>query len=233
MLGYSSVAHSGYMLIGLLVGPTATGGPLRNGMSAMLFYIVAYGVMNLGAFAVLALVQNNGKPAEELDHLGGLSRRQPLTALAMAVCVFSLMGMPPTAGFFGKLYIFTSALSAGPNHPRQMALIVLAVIGAVNSAIAAAYYLRIIAACYLREPTGETSMIGGSGPLRLGLTGCCLAVLTLGLWPNGLIGMARVAHEELIGTPALPARADATLPDPPPPDNTVGAEVLAAELPGT
>ncbi len=197
ILAYSSIAHSGYMLIGLLVGPVASGGPLPDGLSAMLFYIVAYGVMNLGAFAVLTIIQNRGRPAEDLDDLAGLSRRQPLAALAMAVCVFSLMGMPPTAGFFGKIYIFSSALSVGRDHPHQRLMIVLAVIGVINSAIAAAYYLRIIGACYLREKEADTAVVPRSVGVRLGLAFCCIIIFIIGLWPQGLMRMARQPFYDL------------------------------------
>jgi NADH-quinone oxidoreductase subunit N len=204
ILGYSSIAHSGYMLVALLVGPVAGGGPLRDGLSAMLFYIVVYGVMNLGAFAVLALLKAGGRDAEELDDLAGLSRRQPLAALALAICVFSLMGMPPTAGFFAKIYVFSTALSSGWDGGRGSALIILAVIGVLNSAIAAAYYLRIVATCYLREPVIEVTTPTPNRFLHLGLLGCCTAILLLGLWPDGLIRMARQPFYDL-RAPAPPA----------------------------
>lgn len=191
MLAYSSIAHSGYMLIAVLVGPVADGGPMRDGLSAMLFYMVAYGVMNLGAFAVLAMIRSGGRDTETLDDLHGLWRQQPLAALAMAVCVFSLMGMPLTAGFFGKVYIFSGALSAGAAHPYQVPLIVLAVIGVLNAAVAAAYYLRIVAACYLGEPAASIVPVARTFPLRVGLAVCCIAILVIGLWPTRLINMVR------------------------------------------
>ncbi len=123
--------------------------------------------------------------------MAGLSRQHPLAALTMAICVFSLMGLPPTAGFLGKLYIFSSALSVDPLHPHRLGLIVLVVVGVLNTAIAAAYYLRIVAACYLRPPTGEFTLVTRSRPLQIGLLCCCLAVLFIGLWPQPLIRMTR------------------------------------------
>lgn len=191
MLAYSSIAHSGYMLIGVLVGPAVGGAAMRDGVYAMLFYIVVYGLMNLGAFAVLAMVYINGRPAEQLSDLAGLARRQPWAALGMAVCVFSLMGLPPTAGFVGKVFIFSSALSVGPEHAYQTSLIVLAVIGLLNSAVAAAYYLRIISACYVRKPEGQVGILPHTFGAQAGLILCCTGVVIFGLWPRGLIALAR------------------------------------------
>ncbi len=191
MLAYSSIAHSGYMMIALLVGPITGGAAFRDGLAAMLFYIVAYGIMNLGAFAVLALVESRGRPAEELSDLVGLARRQPAAALALAVCVFSLLGMPPTAGFLGKVFIFTSALSVGPDNPPRMALMALALIGVLNAAVGAAYYLRIIAAAWIWEGDAQTTLARRSGALQIGLVACCIAILLIGLWPGSLMSMAR------------------------------------------
>jgi NADH-quinone oxidoreductase subunit N len=211
ILAYSSVAHSGYMLLALLAGPVIGGGPLRDGMAAMLFYMVVYGVMNLGAFAVLALVRVNNKPAEELDDLAGLWQTQPLVALAMAICIFSLMGMPPTAGFLGKVYVFSAALSAGASHPHATALIVLTVIGVLNAAVAAAYYLRIVGACYFREPETPVrpNIAPASGALQIGLLACCIVVLILGLWPKQLMQMSRYpTHDLTAAAPIVSVQAD-------------------------
>jgi len=125
MLAYSSIAHSGYMLLALLVGPVDEGGPLRDGLSAMLFYIVVYGFMNLGVFAVLSLLQVRGRSVEELSDLTGVGRRQPLLGLGLAICVFSLIGLPPTAGFMGKVYIFSAAFSVGAEHLYRDDIILL------------------------------------------------------------------------------------------------------------
>ena len=108
MLAYSSIAHSGYMLVAVLVGPVGGRGPLGDGVASMLFYVAVYGVMNLGTFAVLSCVRIGEREADTLDDLAGLARRQPAAALALSVCVFSLIGLPPTAGFVGKLYVFGS-----------------------------------------------------------------------------------------------------------------------------
>ncbi|NOX60058.1 MAG: NADH-quinone oxidoreductase subunit N, partial [Planctomycetes bacterium] len=196
ILAYSSVAHSGYMLIGLIVGPSllAGDGPMRDGVSAMLFYMVVYGAMNLGAFAVLSALEKSGESVEDIADIEGLHRRHPWLALALAVCVFSLMGFPPTAGLLGKVYIFSSAFSVGADHPFGGPLVVLAIIGVVNSAIGAAYYLRIIAACYNREPRGETQPVGGLA-LRLAVGACGAAMLMLFVKPTLL---SRPAHEAAV-----------------------------------
>jgi len=158
VLAYSSVAHTGYMLVGLLAGPAvaaqlAPGDPqtpalfIRNGIGAVLFYLVVYGVMNLGAFAVLGVLKAGGEEATTYDDLKGLARRRPGLAAVLAVCVISLAGLPPIVGFWGKLYLIGSAVSAG--------YILLVVLLVIASAIAAVYYLRIVAVCFLADPDGH------------------------------------------------------------------------------
>lgn len=208
MLAYSSVAHSGYMLLAVLVGPVTGGAALRDGVSAMLFYIVVYGAMNLGVFAVLAMLRSGGRAAEALDDLAGLARQQPMAALGLTICVFSLLGMPPTAGFTGKVYIFTGALAADATHGHRGALMALAIIGLLNSAVAAAYYLRIVAACYLREPQRPVTIVTRHKGLQAGLVACCMAVLVLGLWPQGLISMARRPFHDVQPAPVLVERSN-------------------------
>lgn len=192
MLAYSSVAHTGYMLVALLVGPVAGQGPMRDGVAALLFYITVYGVMNLGAFALLGAFRIGQRDAETLDDIAGIARRAPAATLALAICVFSLMGFPPTAGFLAKVYIFSSAFSLPGSHPMQHALIVLAVIGVLNSAIAAAYYLRIVATAYTSAEGDEPSPVGGA-PIRVGLALCAIAMLILFAWPSALTRQARDA----------------------------------------
>ncbi len=155
LLAYSSVAHSGYMLVGLIAGPGAPGSSVAgNGLAALLFYLLCYGFMNLGAFAVLACLERRRRDegsVEEVDSfedLRGLCSTQPLLGWTMVLCAASLIGFPPLLGFFGKLYLFTAAISAG-----EIALVV--VLG-VNSAIAAFYYLRLVAVPLLEEPTDQS-----------------------------------------------------------------------------
>lgn len=210
ILAYSSIAHSGYMLVAVLVGPAVVGGsPIRDGIGAVLFYIAIYGVTNLGAFAVVAVLRDRtNSEADQLDDLAGLAKTNPLLGLAMAVCAFSLMGMPPTAGFVGKVYIFGSAVSLEAVDPHKTSMVVLAVIGVLTSAIGAVYYLRIIATCYLREPTEEIRT-EPCGLLRLGVGLAAVIVIVAGVLPNRIISGAHRASADVVATkPAETKQAD-------------------------
>ncbi|MCB9853989.1 MAG: NADH-quinone oxidoreductase subunit N [Phycisphaerales bacterium] len=210
MLAYSSVAHSGYLLMALLAGPGASGAgsPLRNGVAAMLFYIAIYGAMNLGAFLVLSWFRKPGtddsdESAEMLEDLAGAARRHPWASLALAVCILGLMGFPLTGGFLGKLYIFSSVLSATADmQAHQTSLIVLVVIGAINAAVGAAYYLRIIASCYWREPSGKVTTSTCMG-LRVALAVCAIVVVLGFAWPGQLIRHSVTAAKEGIDYPRV------------------------------
>lgn len=152
LLAYSSVANSGYMLVGLVAGP-GTGGAATNGLAATLFYLLCYAFMNLGAFAVLACVEREARAGrmeeiENADDLRGLCATHPLLGWTMVLCAASLIGFPPLLGFFGKLYLFTSAISA-----HEYALVIIL---GINSAMAAFYYLRLVAMPLLEDPTDQT-----------------------------------------------------------------------------
>ncbi len=182
MLAYSSVAHSGYMLVGLIVGPGGT--VAGNGLAASMFYMLAYGVMNLGAFAVLACVEVRGRDgelaeADSLDDLRGLHRRSPMLAWAMTLCALSLLGMPPLLGFWGKFVLFTSAIGAG-----ELALVIIM---GVNSAIAAFYYLRLVRATMLDERDEEQEL-----PVTTDLFGRRLAAM---LSAAGVIAVVAAASQ--------------------------------------
>ena len=148
VLAYSSVAHSGYMLVGLVAAMETAGSanasPTTNGFAAVLLYLVAYGLTNLGAFYVLACLQRRGEELETFDDLEGLWSRHSGYATIMALCALSLMGLPPLIGFFAKLFLFTSAIRAGEY--------VLVLIAGLNSAAAAWYYLRLAGAGWVRRP---------------------------------------------------------------------------------
>jgi len=220
ILAYSSISHSGYMLIGLLVGPVAGSGPMHDGIAALLFYIAVYGLMNLGAFALLSAFVVRDEGLEDLEDLSGLAGRHPWSALGLAICAFSLMGFPPTAGFLGKVYIFSSAFSLGEGHAFRMPLIALAIIGVVNSAIGAVYYLRIAATPYFGAADRRAQPTAGF-PVRCALALCSFAMLWFFVKPANLLGPAGRATAGLnvaSGTPALRVametgpREQATLP---------------------
>ncbi len=225
ILAYSSIAHSGYMLVAVLVGPTvAADSPIRDGVGAMLFYIAIYGVTNLGAFAIVGLLRaRGGMEGDQLDDLAGLSRSYPGIALCLAICAFSLMGMPPTAGFMGKVYIFGSALSLEAASPHKVSMILLAVVGVLTSAIGAVYYLRIIAACYLREPTAEVGAVR-CGLLKLGVGLAAVIVMLAGLLPGRLVAGARQAAGDVVPPKVAPADRTADASPLPSPGSSVARE---------
>ncbi|MGV6814060.1 MAG: NADH-quinone oxidoreductase subunit N, partial [Phycisphaerales bacterium] len=150
LLAYSSIAHSGYMLVGLIAGPGLVDGPFyQNGLAAVLFYLLTYGVMTVGVFAVLASLEHrNGTEADEMDDIRGLCKSYPVLGWTMVICALSMLGFPPLLGFLGKVGLFTSGIAAG-----QYALVVIL---GINSAIAACYYLRLVAAAYI-DDAGKVS----------------------------------------------------------------------------
>lgn len=197
MLAYSSVAHAGYMLIGLATTPdlTATGTEkVVGGVEAILFYLVAYGAMTIGAFGVLACLSSLKRRVEDIHDLEGLSVTHPLLAGVMALFMFSLIGMPLTAGFIGKLLLFLGAMAIpSPQLPEHSSLFRwLALIGAINAAIAAWYYLRVVAVMYLRQPI-QPLEVPRSWPGRAAVAICALVTLILGVYPRPLVEEAQRA----------------------------------------
>ncbi len=173
MLAYSSVAHSGYMLVGILAGPGAEGSPFyRNGIAAVLFYLLCYGVMTVGVFAVLGALErkdSNGNPqeADDIEDLRGLCKSHPVLGWTVVICSLSMLGFPPLLGFIGKLGLFSAGVSAG-----QIPIVI--VLG-INSAIAAVYYLRLVAVAYLDKGDEPTASISLSPFASRRLAGVCSA----------------------------------------------------------
>ncbi len=157
-LAYSSIAHSGYMLVGLIAGPADSFA--RSGIAAVLFYLLSYGVMSTGTFAVLAALERRAGPdgeareVDQMDDLRGLTATQPVLGWVMTICSLSLLGLPPLLGFFGKLPLFTSAI-----HAKEYVLVV--VLG-INSAIAAFYYLRLAFLPFLEKKDEFVEVVGVS-----------------------------------------------------------------------
>jgi NADH-quinone oxidoreductase subunit N len=219
MLAYSGIAHSGYMLVAVMAGPDAAEvGGFRDGFAAILYYSVIYGIANLAAFAILSLLRVRGRPAETLRDLAGLLRRNPGPALLMALAMFTLMGLPPTPGFWGKMSLFGSALSAAPDTAYPAWMIALVVIGLVNSAVAAAYYLRVIAACLLYE-SDRPATTAPRELLRMGAAACGFLLLIFAFAPGILLKAGRDATRTyrdramvLRSDAAPPAAASVTMP---------------------
>lgn len=177
LLAYSSVAHAGYLLVGFTVGDSGT---TVKGMSALLFYLPVYGLMTIGAFALIASAGRGGRPIQTLKDLAGLSRTQPAIAFLLSVCLFSLTGMPPTAGLLGKLNLFFAAWSEGTQQGQ-----ILAILLAVNAMIAAFYYLRMVAVMYLEVPQDDAAPT--LDPVS-GLAGvlCTIATIAIFIAPQWL-----------------------------------------------
>jgi NADH-quinone oxidoreductase subunit N len=196
MLAYSGIAHSGYMLVGVLAGPSASSSAYGDGASAVLFYAVVYGVANLGAFAALAVLRVRGEACETIRDLSGLFHRQPAIALLMALSMLTLLGMPPTPGFWGKVSLFGAGLTAA-NNPAwssvQWYMVALVVIALINSAIGAAYYLRVTATMILGEPAEEQTEVVGREPQQVSVVLCGLLTLILMVAPQLLMVPGRIA----------------------------------------
>ena len=201
LLAYSSIGHAGYMLIGLAVGlaavrPAAGEAAAFDGIGALLFYLALYALATTGAFAALTFLGGDGKQVDEVDELAGLGRTHPLTAIFLAIFMFSLAGIPPLAGFWGKFTIFGSALNfdeAGLADPRiRNWFLALAVIGVLNAAIAAAYYLRIVSVMYFRAPVTTPRGAGGRGA-AIAAALCAVLIVLLGVFPSPLVSEATEA----------------------------------------
>jgi len=226
VLAYSSIAHSGYMLIGVLVGPMLAmslmdANPdadtsLSNGTAAVLFYLIAYGLSTIGAFAVLGcLTRKDGGEVQSYDDLAGMRTRHPFQAGVLLISVVSLVGLPPLVGFMGKLYLIGSAFSAGTTDSGHawlyQGLVVLLVL---NSAMSAGYYLRIVGTAFFGEDNGQT--VETALPLRrAGGVVAALASIALGGYPSaGLLAEAAkdaaepVEQSDQADTDEAPRRAE-------------------------
>ena len=182
LMAYSSIGHVGYALIGLAAGT-------EEGFRGVLIYMTIYLVMNVGAFACILCMRHKDGMVEGIDDLAGLSRTHPLMALAMGIFMFSLAGVPPLAGFFGKFYVFLAAIDAG--------LYVLAVIGVLSTVVGAYYYLRIVKIMYFDAPAEPFERpIGGEMSVILGVSG--LFTLFFFLYPTPLVVSAQAAAQALL-----------------------------------
>jgi len=189
MLAYSSIANAGYALIGAVVAGhvSADRSAQTFGLSSVMLYLVVYSFMTLGAFAVIAMLRKGGVEGDEIEDYAGLAKRQPVAAFLMLAFMASLAGIPPTAGFIGKLYLFMAAVKAD--------LAWLAVVGVLFAAVSAYYYLRVVMVMYMREPEGAgvESRLVTSPVLAVALACAFAGVLVFGLYPNPLVSFATQA----------------------------------------
>jgi len=190
MLGYSSIAQAGYIMVGLAtVGVTSAADPADVlGRSGVLFFLASYALTNLGAFIAIIAISNK-LDSDLIDDYSGMGRRAPLLALALTLCLISLIGMPPAAGFMAKFYIFSAAV--------QHNLLWLVVIAVLNSVISAYYYLRVVKVMWLGEPV-SAEKVPSSGALRLALSLSCLGVLVLGIIPGFVMKLAETAAKMFV-----------------------------------
>jgi NADH-quinone oxidoreductase subunit N len=189
MLAYSSIAHAGYLLVGVTTGTAA-------GYSAVLFYLLVYTIMTFAGFAVIAILARDGREWDRIDDLAGLASRRPLLAAVMSLSMLSLAGIPLTAGFIGKFYVFRAAVERALTMGDSL-LLWLAIAAVANSAISLVYYLRVPVVMYMREPAGDAEPDREVGSERVVLVACAAAILLLGIWPGNLDLL--VARVNLLG----------------------------------
>jgi len=187
MLGYSSIAQAGYLMVGLA---TVGLSPVSDvvGRSSLLFFLAGYALTNLGAFIAIIAISNKLN-SDLIEDYSGMGKRAPLLALGLTLCLVSLIGMPPAAGFMAKFYIFSGAVQHG--------LLWLVVIAVINSVISAYYYLRVVKVMWLGEPVSEEK-VPSSGALRLALSLSCLGVLLLGVIPGYVMRLAELAAQMFV-----------------------------------
>ena len=182
MLAYSSIAHAGYLLIAVVVGEEWGGLPL-------VFYILTYACMTIGAFAVLSWLAEGDNPRETYRDFAGLGFKRPFIALAMSLFMLSLAGFPPLAGFVGKFYVFRAAVLSG--H------LVLAVIGVLNSLLSVVYYLRVIVAMYMEEGGAEGKSFGQAPYVYIAVAVALIGTLYFGILPTSALDWSRIAFASL------------------------------------
>jgi len=183
LLAYSSIAHAGYLLVAFAAAQ-------QVGISAAIFYTASYAAMNVGAFAVISHFASTGEKYVTLDDYAGLGRRSPLLAAILTIFLLSLIGIPVTGGFFAKFYVFSAAL--------QSHLVGLTIIGVMNSAIAAYYYLRVIVYMYMRDERGEIPVARIPAGLGIGLAISLIATIYLGVLPGRVLDYAMQSAQDLI-----------------------------------
>jgi NADH-quinone oxidoreductase subunit N len=181
LFGYSSIAQAGYLMVGLAaVGMATTTEPVRSGL---LFFLMSYIVTNLGAFIAIIAITNKVK-SDEIGDFAGMMKRSPLLAIALSLCLLSLIGLPPTSGLIAKIYIFNGAVQQG--------LLWLVIIAVINSVVSAFYYLRVVKVMWTAEAASPEKIPTGWA-LRIALALCCLFVLLMGIIPGSFVAFSQAA----------------------------------------
>ena len=184
MLAYSAIAHAGYALLGVIAAD-------NEGIASMMSYLMIYTFMNIGAFAVIIMLRGEGIKGEDINDYEGLAKKHPVLAAFMLIFMFSLTGIPPTAGFIGKFYVFMSAINAGYVWP--------VVVAVIFSAISAYFYLRIVMYMYMKEPINNVGvqnfepLLSTSPAIGIVLIVAAAALLGIGIFPSFLLELARAA----------------------------------------
>jgi len=188
MLAYSSIAHAGNALIGVVAAATTDGEARAFAIAATMFYLFVYAFINVGAWGVVALLRRQGIAGENLDDYAGLATRSYWAFVAMLLFLLSLGGIPPLAGFLGKWFVFTAAINSGWTW--------LAVVGAINAAISIYYYLRIVVVMVIHEAPDDTTLVS-SAPLTLTLVVAAIMTILIGIWASPFIDWAGNAAQLL------------------------------------
>jgi NADH-quinone oxidoreductase subunit N len=196
MLAYSSIAHAGYALIGCIAAGSASDPTQRNAaITAVMFYLLTYAVITIGAFAVVQLIARSGDRRTSIEDYSGIGFDSPVLAFSLTLFLLSLLGMPPTAGFMGKVMVFGEAL-----HQKYYSLVVL---GALNTAVSAYYYLRLVIVMFFRERTTAWSAPRIPASIALALAITVFAVLYLGMFPGRVINALQTRIEAQLFTRKL------------------------------
>ncbi|HXW84089.1 MAG TPA: NADH-quinone oxidoreductase subunit N, partial [Candidatus Binataceae bacterium] len=190
MLAYSAIAHAGYILVGMTAADSTAGG-------AILYYLLGYAFTNIGAFAVVIAVERSGAVGDAISSYRGLAWRAPALALAMTIFMLSLTGVPPLAGFVGKFYIFSAAVSQG--------FVVLTVIAVLNSVASAYYYISVVVAMYMEEGGAGIARLSSRPALVAAIGLAAIAVIVVGIYPQPYMSAAINAYQSALSTNALRA----------------------------
>ena len=192
LLAYSSIAHAGYVLVAFAARP-------ELGAPAVMFYTAAYAAMNVGAFAVVSHFANAGERYVTVSEYAGLGRKSPILAGSLALFLISLIGIPITGGFFAKFYVFSASLQSG--------LVGLTIIGVINSAVGAYYYLRLIVVMYMREAHEDVPLLPVSFSLGAAIVIAMAATIYLGVLPDQVLGFVQQSGKQLVQRETVPSQA--------------------------